>query len=501
MVNDDISPLFHRCIKNARCLLDSAKELGHYQDRLHISHHLTTLALEEIGKGAILLLHPDALTDKPAWLEDHVKKIFWALWSFALNTKSINTAEITKLKNAARGIHEFRLQTLYVDVTKEENQIVDPAQLQQLIEVTEARLLREENAQRDELNDEERAILDWFLGNAEVERVQWVMYSAESFAYLESVKGDVRAWVKWIKRKYEYLEQFNLELAQKGLSNVPQEHDAAEAKWRLVFHLEAMAHTMRPKVLAQWNKQKWHIALSGESGKKELRIEITFPKSVSLQQLWAIAFSDVMAFVTALNIGSQGLFWWYIPTFTSKFYDRLYDIENKAPFEMHGNPSPAPVWGKTEPLNNHDIVNAQAVYIYIRGSERHNPAIFEHYFRGLALLMKSDCFYPFGPGSLQEFYLAFQMFCKEQGLWDGKARFEDAVISNGRVPDDPTFRRLAALAQNVINNPTAPAVVTGNDSAVMKMYFDSVLIKCARDFLRDRFGKYVENDNPSDLGG
>ena len=115
--------------------------------------------------------------------------------------------------------------------------------------------------------------------------------------------------------------------------------------------------------------------------------------------------------------------------------------------------------------------------------------------------MKSDCFYPFGPGSLQEFYLAFQMFCKEQGLWDGKARFEDAVISNGRVPDDPTFRRLAALAQNVINNPTAPAVVTGNDAAVMKMYFDSVLIKCARDFLRDRFGKHVENNDSSDLGG
>jgi AbiV family abortive infection protein len=131
MVNDDISPLFHRCIKNARCLLDSAKEFSHLQDRLHISHHLTTLALEEIGKKAVLLLHPDALTDKLAWLDDHVKKIFWALWSFALSTKSITTAEITQLKNAARGIHEFRLQTLYVDVTKDRDEVVDPVQLQQ----------------------------------------------------------------------------------------------------------------------------------------------------------------------------------------------------------------------------------------------------------------------------------------------------------------------------------------------------------------------------------
>src|ERR1700722_3196411 len=491
MVNDDISPLFHRCIKNARCLLNSAKEFSHLQDRLHISHHLTTLALEEIGKGAVLLLHPDALTDKLSWFDDHVKKIFWALWSFALSTKSISTAEITQLKNAARGIHEFRLQTLYVDVTKDRNKVVDPVQLQRLIELTEARLLREESAQPSKLTDEERGILDWFLSNAEVERVQWVMYSAESFAYLDSIKGDVRAWVEWIKQKYEYLEQFNLDLARTELAKLPQEHDAAEGKWRLVFHLEGMAHTMRPKVLAQWNKQKWHIALSGESGKRELRIEITLPKRVLLQQLWVIAFSDVMAFVTALNIGTRGLFWWYVPKFTSKFYDRLYDIENRAAFEMQGEPSPAPVWGKTEPLSTHDIITAQAAFIYIRDPER-NPAIFEHYFRGLALLMKSDFFYPFGPGSIQEFYLAFQMFFKERGLWDGKARFEDAVILNSTVSDDPIFRRLAALAQSVIDNPTAPVVVTGNDAALMKMYFDSVLIKFAREFLEVKFGKHVE---------
>src|SRR5262249_12975199 len=154
-------------------------------------------------------LHPDALTDNLPWLDDHVKKIFWALWSFALSTKSISSTEIAKLKDAARGIHEFRLQTLYVDASKDRDQVVDAGQLHQLIELTEARLIREENAHGDELDKEEKAILDWFLTNAEVERVQWVMYSTESFAYLESVNGDVRAWVKWIKERYEHLEQFN----------------------------------------------------------------------------------------------------------------------------------------------------------------------------------------------------------------------------------------------------------------------------------------------------
>jgi AbiV family abortive infection protein len=492
--------LFDRCIKNARSLLDSAKELSHHQDRLHISHHLATLALEEIGKGVIVLIHHDALTDKLAWLDDHVKKIFWALWSFALSRKSVSSAEIAKLKDAARGIHEFRLQTLYVDVTGDQNEVVDPGKLQSLIEIAEERLRREEIAEPAELTKEERSILDWFLDNAQNERVQSVMYGMESFAYLDSVKGDTRAWVKWIKEKHEHLEKFNLELAKKELSGVPQKDGVAAPKWRLVVRLETTSHTMRPKVLAEWNRQKWHIALSGESGKKELRVEITFPKQIPLQQLWAVAISDVMAFVVALNVGSQGLFWWYTPEFTSKFYQSLYDIENKAPFEMEGSPSPAPVWGKTEPINSHDIVNVQAVYIYIRNPGQHNSAIFEHYLRGLALLMKSDFFYPFGSNCIQEFYLAFQAFFREQGFWDGETKFEDSVVSRLTIPDDSNFRRLAALAEKAINNPTDPQVITGSDAAMMKMYFDSAVTRCARDFLKDKFGTHVEKEAGKNMG-
>jgi hypothetical protein len=94
------------------------------------------------------------------------------------------------------------------------------------------------------------------LAHGDDPRVQSVMYSGESFGYLDSGGGNVRAWIKWIKEKHEYLEQFNLELAKKEVSRVPQEQDALVRKWRLVVRLQALAHTMRPKVLAEWNKQK-----------------------------------------------------------------------------------------------------------------------------------------------------------------------------------------------------------------------------------------------------
>lgn len=492
MQKEDIQLLFDRCIKNARSLLDSAKDLSQDDARLHISHHLTVLALEEIGKGVIVLIHPDALTDKLGWLDDHVKKIFWALWSFALSKKSVNSAEIARLKDAARGIHEFRLSALYVDVARDKNDVVDRAMLEKLLAITEARLFSEEIAQPAELTSEEKLILDWFLAHAEEQRVQSVMYGSESLDYLDSVGGNIRAWVKWIKEKHEYLEQFNLELAKRELSRIPQEQDAVAPKWRLVVRLQALSHTMRPKILAEWNKQKWHIVLSGESGKKELRVEIVFPKQISLEHLWATTFSDAMAFVVALNIGSGGMFWWYAPEFTSQFYESLYDIENKAPFEMRAGPSPAPVWEKTEPISTHDIINIQAVYIYIRNPKQHDPAIFQHYIRGLALLMKSDFFYPFAATCIQEFYLALQAFFKEQGFWNGRTKFDEAVISRLNVPDDANFRRLAGFAENTISNPATSPAISGSDAATVKMYFDSIVTKCARDFLQNTFGKQFD---------
>ena len=200
-----------------------------------------------------------------------------------------------------------------------------------------------------------------------------------------------------------------------------------------------------------------------------------------------------MAFVVALNIGSCGMFWWYAPEFTSQFYESLYDIENKAPFEMRAGPSPAPVWEKTEPISTHDIINIQAVYIYIRNPKQHDPTIFEHYIRGLALLMKSDFFYPFAATCIQEFYLALQAFFKEQGFWNGRTKFDEAVISRLNVPDDANFRRLAELAENTISNPATSPAITGSDAATVKMYFDSIVTKCARDFLRDTFGKRFDN--------
>jgi AbiV family abortive infection protein len=50
----------------------------------NVAYHLATLALEELGKAQLIGMHSFAKDDADSWytkqINDHVKKLFWALW-------------------------------------------------------------------------------------------------------------------------------------------------------------------------------------------------------------------------------------------------------------------------------------------------------------------------------------------------------------------------------------------------------------------------------------
>ena len=80
------------CVAHAGDLLTAAKTVL-AQKLPHIAYHLATLALEEIGKAGIIGMTHIAAEDGvyPSWMgkhaDDHVKKLFWAIWgpSFGKN--------------------------------------------------------------------------------------------------------------------------------------------------------------------------------------------------------------------------------------------------------------------------------------------------------------------------------------------------------------------------------------------------------------------------------
>src|ERR1700745_445186 len=90
--------LLEACVVNARSLLDSAKAVenaGHH----NIAYHLATLALGEVGKREIFQLQnvAKAVGDPPAWqlnaVQDHVKKLFWCLYSLGTVSDAADQAQ------------------------------------------------------------------------------------------------------------------------------------------------------------------------------------------------------------------------------------------------------------------------------------------------------------------------------------------------------------------------------------------------------------------------
>ena len=63
------------------------------------------------------------------------------------------------------------------------------------------------------------------------------------------------------------------------------------------------------------------------------------PKSVTAQDLWNAGMQQCMIFVTALNIATNGFFWWYLPTFISRFHESITDLESNSGIDLTEYPS------------------------------------------------------------------------------------------------------------------------------------------------------------------
>jgi AbiV family abortive infection protein len=117
---EEIEPILTACLLNAERLLNSAKAVtapGQY----HVAYHLAALAMEEIGKAGLIFTEavaPEASEDRESlrsrWMEDHERKLFWALWlpSFGEDT---DWRKIPVYMEFAKEIHERRKRTLYFD--------------------------------------------------------------------------------------------------------------------------------------------------------------------------------------------------------------------------------------------------------------------------------------------------------------------------------------------------------------------------------------------------
>ena len=488
------------CIKNAEELLNAAKQLP--PGTAHIAYHLATLALEEIGKSSMIFISSlrdsrdqDERKQLVDWIDDHERKLFWAIWS-PLFDKESPWRGIQQAMEIGKHIHATRLATLYVDPKDPDARLrISGNELQILTGLTENRLELEKLKKTRELTQEEKSDLDWFLLASENPQLRPIIFSKGSMEKQAECdnRNEPTGWIHWLRAAIEESNRLSEELTRKEMNRVPPEgEEGYEDKWEITIRLKSWSHSIRPKQLKEWNNGVDKIKLFTTADKRELLVKFIAPKKLQAQMVWYGGQQSAYLLVVALNIGTNGFFWWYVPSFVSRYAEKVRDLEEKAEVVIERVPQLVLSWGNlvltSEHLNSVGIVFSHMARI-------HDPtrqAPYTRYFRALALMAKNDIFFQFEGNILVEFYLVMREAMMAYGHWDGK----DETLSQAV---DEVFQALSAggeftgMVKDLIQaaeltrqgtNKTRP--ITLEDVAKMKVVCDAYLNLRARQDMQEQ---------------
>jgi len=382
------------CLENAKTAFLSAKELQNKAAN-HIAYHLCTLSLEEIGKVVICWSNYCKVektgVDVPLVIDDHVKKLFWAIWWPLLGVEIPTQAHIDQFKSLASNIHQKRLKSLYTEIndTSPAHQKVTDDELAYLIEFVEQRL--QEALEHEIINKPVSQELESFMAFTEEPEKRAFIFGEEAQNKLVEM-CDVMEWVRWVINKLESEEEKMKDITLKELSR-KVELDSPESeipKWEIKIKLNSALHTTRPKILKAYNEKFPNFRLDKGKDNNTLILTLTLYKHVRADELWHFGFLMAKIYVTALNIASAGVIWWHVPVDLDKFYEQIKDLENKAKIDtrviskLH--------WPEANQVLSFDnLVLATLINTYIvKSFNKENYWPFENYMHAMALLSKND---------------------------------------------------------------------------------------------------------------
>ena len=328
------------CLSHADDLIRAAKRILSDEKLPHISYHLAVLALEEIGKSTLIIMGhirsslDDAETSPQRFCDDHIKKLFWATWGPSIGREKITKNQIESLQGLSRKIHETRLQALYVDFdatgTFLPSELISESEAQNLIDAATARLEMERLHKFGKIDENNLKTMNWFLSATSDQEKRKLIFGSKSMAKLAEV-GSTNNWIDWLKQEFDKADEEAKEAIRQELQRQPPSTlTKLEDKWKIRVRLFTNSHSIRPKTLNKWNDLSSWIRLYPVGGKKnQIIAEFILPKNITVQTLWWAGWGIVRRFVVALNIGTFGCFWWYVPEQISRFYEKIIDLENE----------------------------------------------------------------------------------------------------------------------------------------------------------------------------
>lgn len=486
------------CLDNAERLLLAAAKID--EERIHnVSYYLAGLALEEIGKADMIAtdFSVSHRSQESRWIEkyslDHVGKLFWALWGPSLGHELITTELLNSFKGLAKHIYDKRLRGLYVDALGEQDILPKDAVTEEeakiLLGLTRARLEIARQWEPHVLTDEKQADLRWYSKATSYPEKRNMILGQKSMEKLVEL-GDAGAWIHWLRIEFEQADAEAHARTEQELQRLdPPEEEALNPKWQMRIRLYTNSHSIRPKTLNTWNSISNSIKLISVDGKKQqLLVDFNMPKAVLADSLWWVGWGVAHKFITALNIGAMGFFWWYVPEHISRYYEKLTDVEEKLDYSVERSPILKLNWHK-DVLSEQELRNTAVCFGMLPGpndKEKHEP--FGHYFTGLGFLGKTDIHMQFEANAYQSFYSALKTGMRIYNDWDEKSPFADTFnrLTCDFITDSSARSRIVQIGESFATDQPVQSEITLSDVGTIKALCDYYFIMTFRRLMEER---------------
>jgi AbiV family abortive infection protein len=491
-IPDNVISSRNACLSHAEDLIRAARRILADEKLPNISYHLAVLALEEIGKSTLIVMgHFDSKSGDSTWsphkfYDNHVKKLFWATWGPSMGQEKISKKQIESLQGLSHRIHDTRLQALYVDFDEDgpllPSDVIPESEAQNLIDAATARLELEKLHKFGEIEEKNLQSLNWFLTATSDQEKRKLIFGNKSMEKLAELKS-TKKWVDWLKQEFDKAEKEGQEAINQELQRKPpSDTEKLQDKWKIKIRLFSNSHSIRPKPLNKWNELGSWIRLYPVGGKKnQLLVEFTLPKSISVHALWWAAWGAARRFVVALNIGTFGCFWWYVPEQISRFYEKITDLENKEmEVKIERNPILKLDW-KHSALSDTDLRNAALCFGMLPGdNESELGKSMGAYITALGFLNKSDIHLQFEGNSYDFFYKSLKHGMKHFKEWNPKTSFPDCFerLLQGHKLDQKEIENHKKIAQQIeTGRPSFKGVTLSlSEVGMMKVICDAYFI-------------------------
>jgi AbiV family abortive infection protein len=485
---DQISDPIQACFANARDLLRAAKRVLDDEKLPNVAFHLAILAFEEIGKAALLgargiarLVEGETVFIDNR-LDDHVFKLFWALWTPNFARGNVSKEEFESLRGMARSMHDQRLGAMYVSAEGSEVlQNVSERRARMVLELAETPLGMEASRDWQAIDLSAGGVMRWFLDATNDAEKRKLIFGQASFDKLAEF-GQMRDWMAWLKEEFDQAEAEGREHLQRELARVaPGGAERGEDKWQVAIRLYSPAQSIRNSAIKSWNERPTWIKLSAvHNDKQAVEVEFTLGEIVIAEQLGIAAYLAARLFVVAMNIGSTGFWWWERLDQTGKFYQRISDLKASAgmKLDLKVHPGPPVEWKRDALREDHFTRIAMCLGMVSRLGHSVYNEIIEAYFIGLALIAKSDVHLAFAPQACERFAACLCAAMRHFGDWDGTEEGLAAAVAASfpfEKPEDG--QELLGLLYQLRRQPRDLKNLTLERAAILKLLSDVYLIR------------------------